>query len=107
MTPFLLALAEAVPDIPRYHTAIAEWLFAFVFILYLPKRNNKMYALITHVFWFLIILAFQLIAGTMPIEFWIFNMVAAVLIMFFYIYTTNKVNLYTAGYFCRNSIYNG
>lgn len=99
MTTILLALVDTVPDIPRYHTAIAEWLFAFVFILYLPKRNkNKLFGLM-HIFWFSIILAFQLIAGTMPIEFWILNMIVAVLIMFFYIYTINKVDLYAAGYF--------
>lgn len=99
MHPILMALVDTVPDIPRYHTAIAEWLFAFVFILYLPKRNNNGIQALVHLFWFILILAFQLIAGTMPIEFWIPNMVIAVLIMFFYIYTTNKVDLYTAGYF--------
>lgn len=99
MIDLLIALVDTVPDIPRYHTAIAEWLFAFTFILYLPKRYNDVLLSIGHVFWFGIILGFQLLAGTMPIEFWIPNMIIAVLIMFFYIWSSIKVNPFTAGYF--------
>jgi len=99
MIQLLVALVDTVPDIPRYHTAIAEWLFAFAFILYLPKRYNDVLLSIGHLFWFGIILGFQLIAGTMPIEFWIPNMIIAVLIMFFYIWSSIKVNPFTAGYF--------
>jgi branched-subunit amino acid transport protein AzlD len=99
MIQLLIALVDTVPDIPRYHTAIAEWLFAFTFILYLPKRYNDVLLSIGHLFWFGIILGFQLLAGTMPIEFWIPNMIIAVLIMFCYIGSSIKVNPYTAGYF--------
>ena len=38
MYTILLSIVDTVPDIPRYHTAIAEWLFALVFIIHLPKR---------------------------------------------------------------------
>lgn len=99
MFNMLIALVDTVPDIPRYHTAIAEWLFAFIFIIYLPKRFSNPWLGIGHLFWFGIILGFQLLAGTMPIAFWIPNMIAAVLIMFFYIWSSNKVNPFTAGYF--------
>lgn len=99
MFNLLIALVDTVPDIPRYHTAIAEWLFAFVFILYLPKRNNAPISHLGHIVWFSIILGFQLLAGTMPIEFWIPNMIIAVLIMFAYIWSSNRVNTFTAGYF--------
>jgi len=95
----LLTIVDTVPDIPRYHTAIAEWLFAFVFILYLPRRQKGIHFHLRHVFWFAVILGFQLLAGTMPIYMWIPNMIIAVLIMLAYIYTTNKVSLFTAGYF--------
>ena len=95
----LLTIVDTVPDIPRYHTAIAEWLFTFVFILYLPRRHKGPIFHLSHIFWFAVILGFQLLAGTMPIYFWIPNMIIAVLIMLAYIYTTNKVNLFTAGYY--------
>jgi len=95
----LLTIVDSVPDIPRYHTAIAEWLFAFVFIMYLPRRHKGIYFYLSHIFWFAVILGFQLLAGTMPIYLWIPNMIIAVLIMLTYIYTTNKVNLFTAGYY--------
>ena len=95
----LLTIVDTVPDIPRYHTAIAEWLFAFVFILYLPRRQKGPIFVLSHVFWFAVILGFQLLAGIMPIYLWIPNMIIAVLIMLAYIYTTNKVNLFTAGYY--------
>ena len=99
MFNILLTIVDTVPDIPRYHTAIAEWLFAFVFILFLPRRHKGILFYLSHVFWFAVILGFQLLAGTMPIYFWIPNMIIAVLIMLAYIYTTNKVNLFTAGYY--------
>ncbi|PKK99736.1 MAG: ATP-binding protein [Tenericutes bacterium HGW-Tenericutes-2] len=99
MFNIFLEIVDTVPDIPRYHTAIAEWLFAFVFILYLPRRLKGIHFYLSHVFWFAVILGFQLLAGTMPIYMWIPNMIIAVLIMLAYIYTTNKVNLFTAGYF--------
>ena len=99
MFNMLMALVDTVPDIPRYHTAIAEWLFAFIFIIYLPKRYNNYLLSIGHAFWFGIILGFQLLAGTMPLAFWIPNMIAAVVIMFLYIWSSNRVNPFTAGYF--------
>lgn len=95
----LLTIVDTVPDIPRYHTAIAEWLFAFVFILFLPRRLKGLQFYLSHIFWFFVILGFQLLAGTMPIYMWIPNMIIAVLIMLAYIYSTNKVNLFTAGYY--------
>jgi len=95
----LLAIVDTVPDIPRYHTAIAEWLFTFVFVIYLPKRFKGIPAFLSHLGFFLVILGFQLLAGTMPIWLWIPNMVIAVLLMISYIYSMNKVNLFTAGYF--------
>lgn len=99
MFNLLLALVDTVPDIPRYHTAIAEWLFTFIFIMYLPKRNKNQHMWLIHIVWFALILGFQLLAGKMPIEFWIVNMVVAVIIMLAYIYTTSKVSFYVAGYF--------
>ena len=99
MFNILLEIVDTVPDIPRFHTAIAEWLFAFVFILYLPRRLKGLHFYLSHVFWFAVILGFQLLAGTMPIYMWIPNMIIAVLIMLAYIYSTNKVNTFTAGYF--------
>ena len=94
----LLSIIDTVPDIPRYHTAI-EWLFAFAFILYLPKRIKGILSYVSHVVWFAIILGFQLLAGTMAIWFWVPNMIIAVMIMMAYIYIMNKVNVLTAGYF--------
>lgn len=99
MFNLLLSIVDTVPDIPRYHTAIAEWLFSFVFIFYLPRRYKGTLAVLSHIVWFGIILGFQLLAGIMPIWFWIPNMIIAVIIMMAYIYTMNKVNLSTAGYF--------
>ena len=99
MFNIFLALVDTVPDIPRFHTAIAEWLFAFVFILFLPKRFKGVRTYLLHGAFFGIILGFQILAGTMPIEFWIMNMIIAVMIMIAYIYTTNKVNINTASYF--------
>lgn len=99
MVNLLMSIVHTVPDIPRYHTAIAEWLFTFVIILYLPKRIKGNSNLLLHAFWFILILGFQLLAGTMPIQFWIINMIIAVLIMFAYILTVNRVSLNTAGYF--------
>lgn len=95
----LLSIVDTVPDIPRYHTAIAEWLFTFVFILYLPRRYKGVFSYLSHIVWFGIILGFQLLAGIMPIWFWVPNMIIAVMIMMAYIYIMNKVNVLTAGYF--------
>jgi hypothetical protein len=99
MMNILLDVVEIVPDIPRFHTAIAEWLFATAFVIYLPKRYKNKLKYITPIFWFAIILGFQLLAGIMPIGFWIPNMIMAGVLMFAYIYSSNDVNSFIAGYF--------
>jgi hypothetical protein len=99
MINLLVNIIETVPDIPRYHTAIAEWLFALAFIIYLPKRQNKLYKYLGHGLWFGIILGFQLLAGIMPLAFWIPNMIIAGLIMLLYIKISTIISWTKSIYF--------
>lgn len=77
---------EAILDTPRLFTAIAEWLAIFVYFNICKRRlGHKSYVgacIISAV----IMILFQLVAGLLPIVFWIPMMMGAVALMFFSLY---------------------
>lgn len=91
-------MSDPLMDIPRLYTGIAEWLFPMIYIIYMKKRFKgfRLYLLIC--FFLVAIIGFQLLAGTLPIAFWIPGMIFAFLLMFLFVYTTTDQNIYAAGY---------
>ena len=75
-----------IQDTPRLFTAIAEWLAVFVYFnIYKKKRHDKEFA-ICCVAILIIQVAFQYVAGLLPLGFWIPTMIGAVALMYFALY---------------------
>lgn len=91
-------LNEVFINIPRFHTAIAEWLFCVVFILFLEKRFKgiALYGLLLG--WLGVFIGYQKLAGMMPIELWIPFMIGAVVLMYVFIAFVTTIPLFTAGF---------
>lgn len=91
-------MSEPLLDIPRLYTGLAEWMFCSVYIIYAKKRFKGI-SLYAAILGFLgAIVGFQLLAGTLPIAYWIPGMVVAFLLMFLFIYSVTDQNMHTAGY---------
>ncbi|MFC6333386.1 GHKL domain-containing protein [Paenibacillus septentrionalis] len=88
-----------LPEIPRLYTALAEWLACMIYILPLRKRL-KGWGLIAFSGGFLVVQSlFLVLTKNLPIYFWIPCMIAAIGIMFYFIYTSCNISVQEAGYF--------
>lgn len=87
-------LENAVSDIPRFYTALAEWLSCNLFVLLLgPKIKIKNYILFSAIY--LIALAFFLeVTATIPLLLWILCMILAFLSIVGFIWLCNKISIY-------------
>lgn len=89
----------ALPEIPRLYTALAEWLACIVYILPL-KKQLKFKGLLLFSGGFLLVQSlFLTLTKDLPIYFWIPCMIAAIGIMFYFIYTSCNISVKEAGYF--------
>jgi len=91
-------MTEQLLDIPRIYTAIAEWLFCLIYIVFAKKRFNKPITTIIAIGFFGVISGFQLLAGIQPLYLWIPGMVIAVGLMLLFIYTVSDVSILSAIY---------
>ncbi|MGG3282232.1 ATP-binding protein [Paenibacillus solani] len=90
---------SVLPEIPRMYTALAEWFACVVYILPL-KKQLKGWSLIAFSCGFFIVQAlFLMLTKNLPIYFWIPCMIAAIGMMFFFIYTSCNISIQEAGYF--------
>lgn len=89
---------EPLLDIPRLYTAIAEWLFCLVFIIFSKKRIKGIFLYLTIAGFAGAMIGFHILAETLPITLWIAGMIFGFFMMFMFIYTTTKHNLISSGY---------
>nr|MCR5581682.1 hypothetical protein [Pseudobutyrivibrio sp.] len=74
-------------ETPRLFTALAEWLAVFVYFnIYKRRRNDTKVYVIQCISSAVIQVAFQYIAGLLPIGFWIPSMIVAVGLMYMHLY---------------------
>jgi hypothetical protein len=87
-----------IPDLPRLHTALAEWLACIIFIIPLKKRFKviRLYLVRTLLVAFLI--PVHLIGEKVPIAFWIPFMMLGLSIMYLCIFTCCDISPKHAGY---------
>lgn len=87
-------LENAVSDIPRFYTALAEWLSCNLFVLLLgPKIKIKNYILFSAIY--LIALAFFLeVTATIPLLLWILCMILAFLSIVGFVWLCNRISFY-------------
>lgn len=86
-------------ELPRLYTALAEWLACIVYILPLKKqlKGGALFALSGG---FLMVQSlFLTLTKDLPIYFWIPCMIAAIGMMFYFIYASCNISLVEAGYF--------
>lgn len=90
---------DVLPEIPRFYTALAEWLACIVYISVLKKRLCG-WKLITFAGGFLFVqLSYMVLTKDLPIAFWIPTMLVAIGMMFFLIYISSDITMLEAGYF--------
>ncbi|MDR1078124.1 MAG: ATP-binding protein [Propionibacteriaceae bacterium] len=90
-------MIEALPDIPRQLTAIAEWLACGVYLVWRLRFAWLRTVLVLAVGLGLLSLVQQL-AGRLPLALWVPGMVLAVGAMYALVMTGAKVSFKTAGY---------
>ncbi|WP_216772363.1 ATP-binding protein [Metabacillus halosaccharovorans] len=90
---------EILPDIPRIYTALAEWLACMIYISVLKKRLSgwKFYFFTAGVL--IIQTVFLVVTKDLSIIFWIPCMIAAIGMMFLFIYVSCNISVIEAGYF--------
>ncbi len=92
-----------LPDIPRIFTALAEFLACLVYVIPAKKRFGGYRLVILLVAGLALQSIVQLVAGLLPIVFWIPGMVAAVGVMFFFVYACCDIKLTDATYLCMRA----
>lgn len=93
-------IQDVLPNIPRYYTALAEWLTCLIFILPLTKRQRwSVIFILMGIGQFLL----QLMVSSWPLAFWIVGMALNVLWMFLTILACSVINLKNASYLCAKA----
>jgi hypothetical protein len=92
--------AEAIPDIPRLYTALAEWGSCLVYIAVNKKRVHNMRLILILLLALVVQIIWHNIAGTLPVMFWIPGMVLAVALMYLDIFVCCKMYWLQAVYCC-------
>ncbi|MDE6373982.1 MAG: ATP-binding protein, partial [Clostridia bacterium] len=82
-----------LPDIPRLYTAVSEWLACMLFILNAPKRFSRIQSAVLYAASLTVFIVFHIIAGVLPLGFWMPCMIIAVLLMCLAIWLTTKNNV--------------
>ena len=88
-----------MPDIPRFYTALAEWMACMLFILPLKKRMDKQKTILLMAGALAVQSVFLVVTGNLAIYFWIPCMVIAVILMIRFIYGCCDVGSTDAIYF--------
>lgn len=88
---------DAIADIPRWVTALAEWSACLVYISVMRKRISGVPLVATLIGGLVLMWGIQEFAGTLPIGLWTVGMLLAVAAMFTLIWLTSDVSMREAG----------
>lgn len=91
-------MTEALPDIPRLVTAIAEWLGVLLYLVLLPRRLNRLGTAALAVGGLGVLIALQELAGRLPLQLWTPAMLVAVAVMFVLVRIGTKVDRLDGAY---------
>ena len=72
-------MTDVLPDIPRAVTGLAEWLACVVYLLALPRRFGPFGTAALFAAGFVTLTVIQLLAGALPLQFWMPGMALAAL----------------------------
>ncbi len=91
-------ILEALPDIPRFHTGLAEWAAVLVYLLIMRPRFTGVRRVLVIAASLPLMVGLQVFAGTWPLELWMLGIGTAALSIFLLIYICADTSLYDAGY---------
>ena len=91
---------SVISEIPRIYTSIAEWGACIVYIAMLPKRFKMGKTIVVSLLALVIQSIFMVVTGDLSILFWLPSMLAAILLMFFFIYLSGQISVRDAAYYC-------
>ena len=90
-------------DIPRLYTAIAEWLACVVYCLILRRKVKRQQFFLISLAALVIQSLFLTLTDDLPIFFWIPCMLAAVLLMYLFMYLVCEDTKIVIGYYCARA----
>lgn len=93
----------ALPDIPRFYTALAEWLACTVYLLRLKRRGGKKATLALCGGTLAALALFLQATGNVPLAWWLPCMAVAVGMMYLFLYLGCELTPAEAGFFCAQS----
>ena len=92
-------IGNAIPDIPRYYTAIAEWFSCITIVsLLVPKISKKSFIPLAFLY-LAVLVTFLEITGSIVIWLWIPCMLIAFMLMSSFIYISTRQSFYKSIYF--------
>lgn len=91
-------MVEVLPEIPRFYTACAEFLASMLYVVLYSKNLKKFETIFKIIFFGIIQILMQSIAGMLPIEYWVFAMFFNLLWMYGTIYILTEFDLKTSAY---------
>lgn len=92
-------MIDALPDIPRVYTALAEWIACIIYISILKKHLKRSHLVLFSGLALTVQITFLVVTDYLSLVFWIPSMTMAVVLMFIFIYKSTQINLLDAGYF--------
>ncbi len=89
---------DALPDIPRLLTGLAEWGACLVYLVALGKRTSRRRVAVLAAIALPVLIGMQLLAGRMPLGLWPVGMAASVGLMFALVRWAGRLSATDAGY---------
>ncbi len=93
----------ALPDIPRFYTALAECLAVLLYAFATAPRFKKAVTIALTVVWAVVLSVFLELTGNVPRTLWIPCMAAAIGMSYLYLWGTRSITLLEAGYHCARA----
>lgn len=91
---------DVLPDIPRFYTALAEWLACLVCLLEVRRRIRGLKFFLTALSVFAVQASFLILTPGLENLLWILCMAVAIGIMYFFIYICSEIQWRDAAYCC-------
>ena len=94
---------NAVPDIPRLYTALAECLATLLYAQQLTPRYSARRSTVNSLIWMAGLAVFMQLTGSVPLVLWLPCMVAAIGSMYLFLWRTCETSPLEAGYYCSRA----
>jgi hypothetical protein len=89
---------EIIPDLPRLHTAIAEWSACLLYIFLLKKRLSVAQIIILSIAVLPLFIIINRIGETVSVQWWISWLIIGLILMYVFIWMCADISLWDVGY---------